>query len=464
MKLLSALSILTLSSCSLPDINLWNERNTAKSVRMPVEVITKVIVHGSLVSLVRNPFSSTKKGLWVMKSRAEVVVSKLVEINTVDPQYRSSHSIEELLDKMNMPEPVGGNIDYLIDGKTFFTALEKSIAKAEETIDVRVYIYDNDEVAVEVSNQLKARSKEVRCRVLMDQFGSLNNWWAQPDYASKSFKPPSSMPHFLRKNSKVQVRQSRNPWLIADHSKSIIIDQKEAYLGGMNIGSQYRYDWHDMMFRVTGPAVIAIQNDFNKAWRIQGGLGDWGYPLLRKKHYRKEIKSSEISLRILKTAPGRKEILEATLAAIRMAKKRVYIQNSYFTTDALATELVRAQKRGVDVRMVFPFDNDSALLGQSNLGFAKQLIDSGASVYSYPKFTHIKALVVDDWVCIGSANYDAFSMHINNETNIAFTDKKQAEKLVNDLFRKDFSISKKLTKKDSKDWAHPTLEILIDQL
>ena len=178
----------------------------------------------------------------------------------------------------------------------------------------------------------------------------------------------------------------------------------------------------------------------------------------------KEIESSEIGIRILKTAPGRQEIHDSILAAIRMAKKRVYIQNSYFTTDALADELVRAEKRGVDVRMVFPLDNDSGLLAQSNLGFAKQLIDSGASVYAYPKFTHVKAIVVDDWVCIGSANYDGLSMRINNETNIAFTHKQKSAELVQKLFRKDFKVSKLLTKKDSKDWTTPVLEPLIDQL
>lgn len=464
MKTLSVLSTLLLASCTLPNTPLWEERKTAKAIGMPAEGITKIMVHGSLVSALRNPFSTTRKGFWMVKSRAEVIATRLITINTVDDKYRATHTIEELFDELDMPKPIGGNIDYLIDGKAFFGALENSIANAKSSIDLRVFIYDNDEVAVNISNQIKARSREVKCRVLMDEMGSFSSWWTQPDYASKAFEPPSSMPHFLRENSKVKVRESKNPWLLADHSKAIIFDRSEAYLGGMNIGSEYLHDWHDMMFRITGPAVIAVQNDFNHAWRLQGGLGDWTYPLLRKIRYRKEIQPSELAIRVLKTAPGRQEIHDATIAAIRMAKKRIYIQNSYFTTGHLSDELVNAHNRGVDVRLVFPLDNDSPLLAQSNLGFAKKLVDAGASVYSYPIFTHVKALVVDDWVCIGSANYDALSMRINNETNIAFTDNEKASELVQKLFQKDFSVSKKVSKEQAKDWSTPALQILIDQL
>ena len=152
------------------------------------------------------------------------------------------------------------------------------------------------------------------------------------------------------------------------------------------------------------------------------------------------------------------------LAAIRMARRRVYCQNSYFTSDTLVAELVRAKRRGVDVRMVFPEDNDSKLLGLSNRGVAKDLLDVGARVYVYPKFTHVKAMVVDDWACVGSANYDGLSMRINEELNIAFTDKKVVGELVRDLFVKDFGRSKRLRKVDAGGWSGILLEGLVDQL
>ncbi len=454
-----------LSSCSLPDTPLWNERKTAKSIRMPMEATTKVIVKGSIISLIRNPFSSTKKGLSMFRNRAEIATDS-IESSSSFSSSDDTGTIEQRLDQLGMPAPIGGSIDYLIDGKSFFTAFEKSIQNAQKTIDTRVFIFDNDDVAVRIANLLKAKSKTVRCRVLMDELGSLASWWTAPESKiPKGFKPPSSMPHFLKKNSQVQVRESINPWLITDHSKLILIDQNEAYLGGMNIGREYRHDWHDMMFRLKGPVVNALQNDFNKAWRLQGGLGDWGYPFLRKTPYRKSLNKQEIAFRILKTNSHTdvKQIEQASLTAIRMATRRVYIQNSYFTSEPLAQALADASKRGVDVRMIYPETNDSKLLHIGNQQFAQKLLQAKAKVYVYPKFSHVKALVVDDWASIGSANFDALSMRINEETNIAYTHKKAVQQLVDKLFNKDFRVSKQI-KQLPKNWSNKLLQPVINQL
>jgi cardiolipin synthase A/B len=76
----------------------------------------------------------------------------------------------------------------------------------------------------------------------------------------------------------------------------------------------------------------------------------------------------------------------------------------------------------------------------------------------------VKALVVDDWVCVGSANFDGLSLRINEEINIAFTDKTSANELVEDLFETDVRKSTRLyeikvSEKD-KSWLEP----LTDQL
>lgn len=454
-----------LVGCALPDTPLWNERQTAGSVRMPMEAATKVVVRGSVISVFRNPVTTTFKGIGMFKNRVEIAAEKLVLLDSVDDEYREAKGIEDFLDRMEMPERVPGKIDYLIDGKAFFGSLEKAVRGAKVSVDSRVFIYDNDDVAVRFSDLLKEKSKTVKCRVLMDELGSITGWWTQPDSAlPKGFVAPASMPHYLREGSRVDVRESRNPWLVTDHTKVFVIDGEIGFLGGMNIGREYRYDWHDMMVKVEGPVVTVLQNDFNRAWRLQGGIGDFGMPFLRKAKFRKSLRAGEFGMRVLKTAPGKREIEDSMLAAIRMARKRVYCQNSYFTSDALVAELVRAKERGVDVRMVFPEDNDSKLLDVGNQGVAKTLIDAGARVYMYPQFTHVKAMVVDDWACVGSANYDGLSMRINEELNVAFTDKEAVGRLVSELFLKDFRRSKRLRKMDTTGWMGAVLEPVIDQL
>lgn len=455
-----------LAACSLPEANVWHEGAGMKKIAMPAEVLDKVVLRGSVVSAIRNPVTGTHKGVAMAISRGGVLADPLLKfLPTVNPAYRDSHTIDGVLDALGMPAPLPGNVDYLIDGKAFFTDIESSIRGAEKRIDTRVFIFDNDDVAKDFADLLKYKSKTVKCRVLMDQLGSIAAWWTPP--ATGPGLPDlggTSIARYLEENSRVKVRKSLNPWLVTDHTKLFVIDGKTAYLGGMNIGREYRYEWHDMMVRVTGPVVTALQNDFNRAWRLQGGWGDWGVPFHTYKRHRKKIRRGEIGIRILKTSAGKREIEKSVLAAIRMSRRRVYLQNSYFTSDALQRELLAAERRGVDVRMVFPEDNDSALLKAGNESVAKSLVNAGARVYMHRPFTHIKAIVVDGWACVGSANFDTLSFKINEEINIAFSDPAAVNRLVRELFQKDFRKSKLLKKKDVRDWGNKALEVVAAQL
>ncbi|MBK1830223.1 phosphatidylserine/phosphatidylglycerophosphate/cardiolipin synthase family protein [Verrucomicrobiaceae bacterium R5-34] len=455
-----------LPACSFPEANIWHENPGAKTVALPAKIIDRVIIRGSAVSIYRNPFTSTHKGFSMTRARGEIIADPLLSlIPDLDPVYRYAHSIDDALDRIGMPAPVPGTVEYLIDGEDFFGDVLTEIEDAERRIDTRVFIFDNDDVAVDFADVLKRKAEKVRCRILLDEMGSIAAWSAAP--ATGDLKPAdfqSDMVKYLKQDSRIQVRKSLNPWLVADHSKLITIDEKLAYLGGMNIGREYRYEWHDMMIKVTGPVVKALQNDFNRAWRLQGVWGDWSMPFYYEKAYRKEKQPGEIDIRVLKTSASRRDIERSILTAIRMSRKRVYLQNSYFTSRELERELIAARRRGVDVRMVFPEDNDSKLLKSKNQTVAKNLVEAGVKVYMYQPFTHVKAVVVDDWACVGSANFDALSFRINEELNIAFSDRAAVQKLVRDLFVKDFGKSVILTRGDVKTWGPKPIDLVADQL
>ena len=138
-----------------------------------------------------------------------------------------------------------------MDGEEYFTRLADAIGRAESSIDVRTYIFDNDDVAVYFADLLRARSNEVKVRVLLDGVGSLLGTQFDSDMQPAHFTPPQSMVGYLRNASKVRVRTQTNPWLTGDHVKTTIIDRKLAFLGGMNIGREYRYEWHDMMMELS---------------------------------------------------------------------------------------------------------------------------------------------------------------------------------------------------------------------
>ena len=84
------------------------------------------------------------------------------------------------------------------------------------------------------------------------------------------------MTAYLETGSRVRVRTHSNPFMTGDHVKSTIIDSERAFVGGMNIGREYRYEWHDMMMEVTGPIVAGLERDSDKAWGKAGFVGDLG--------------------------------------------------------------------------------------------------------------------------------------------------------------------------------------------
>jgi len=468
MKLFSAclLACLFISACGLPGGRTWQQRRQIKPIGLPVETLHKVLIVGTAVSIVRNPFTATHKGLNMLKSRSEIlgdVALRYLPEDTTPPQ--PGLSIDQALDAEGYPKSIPGHVDFLIGGKAFFGDLNREVNAAQKYVDTQIFIFDNDDVAAAYADLLKKKSANIPCRVMFDHMGSIGSWWSDPDTpVRENYVPPVSMVSYLKEDSRVKVRLSRNPWLVADHSKLILIDGKTAYLGGMNIGREYRYDWHDMMMKVRGPLVTVLQNQFNKSWRLQGGIGDWGMPFYRPLKYRKTRMNDEIDVRVLKTKPSKSDIKNAMLMAIKMSKKRIFLHASYFTSEVLLRELIKARQRGVDVRMVIPNKIDSEIVHRSNQAAAKKLTQAKAKVYLYPMASHLKALVIDDWACVGSANMDGLSLRINDELNIAFSDKKTVDRLVRNLFVKDFKRSKLLKNKDVADWEESIFKAVADQL
>ena len=90
------------------------------------------------------------------------------------------------------------------------------------------------------------------------------------------FREPNSIRAHLERDSRVQVRAFLNPWLSADHSKVWLMDDQVVFVGGMNFGREYRYEWPDLMVELRGPVVDQLAADFRLAWSHAGLAGDLG--------------------------------------------------------------------------------------------------------------------------------------------------------------------------------------------
>ncbi len=373
-------------------------------------------------------------------------------------------AFEKILDKVTGTRSDTGRIKFLVDGDEYFCRLMGQIENAEESIDIRTYIFDNDDYAVAVADRLKERSEDLSVRVLLDGLGNMQAMQVDAESMPEDHKVPLSMRMYMERGSDVKVRNITNPWFTGDHTKTTIIDKKVAFVGGMNIGREYRYDWHDLMMEVTGPVVDRLQYESDKAWARAGIFGDFGNLAAFLKGKKKNADEDGYPVRVLQTRNFDSDIHKAQIAAIRNAKSYILIQNAYFSDDQTIYELAQARRRGVDVRIIIPSHGNHGPLNASNKVTINTLLEHGIRVYEYPGMSHVKAAIFDGWASVGSANFDKLSLKVNKELNLATSDPETVNALLDQVFIPDMMASQEVTTPVEVTVATRFAEIMVDEL
>lgn len=237
-----------------------------------------------------------------------------------------------------------------------------------------------------------------------------------------------------------------------------------AYIGGMNIGREYRWEWHDMMMRVEGSIVSYIEREFDKSWAHRGVLGD--FVLAGKTLNDPMPDSDEVDhpIRPLLTLPRRSEIYKAQVEAIRNSQRYIYLQNAYLSDAGIIHELAKARLRGVDVRIIIPMEGNHGVMNLNNVIAANTLLKYGVRVFAYPGMSHIKAAIYDGWACVGSANFDKLSFQVNKEMNLGSSDPAFVRQLIDKVFDPDFAAAEELIEPLPASWKNTFATIVASQL
>ena len=456
--------------------NQGQESNTTRSsagFESAVGLLGKTLVVDPLV----RPFSTVKAlyGLTI-KSTGGFIERTFIEklrfpMLERKPIPEVSHALpmdlktwELDLDALTSTRSTRGTIRFLVDGEQYFDRLSQVVSRADKSIDIRTYIFDNDDVALQFADLLREKSDTVEIRILVDGLADLFATRLDSDSMPASTKLPASISDYLSYASKVAFRKQSNPWFTGDHAKLTIIDQDLAFLGGMNIGREYRHDWHDLMMEVEGPVVKHLQFEFDRSWVKSGVQGDLGWLITSLKGYQPDTSGQGQPIRVLSTTIHDSELYRAQVAAIRRSKNHIFIENAYFSDDKILFELARARRRGVDVRVILPAQGDSSVLNLSNQKTINRMLKNGIRVYLYPGMTHVKAAVYDGWACLGSANFDKLSLQINQEINLGFSDAATVKNLMQQVFYPDFAISTELTEPLPLANRHHFAELIADEL
>lgn len=149
--------------------------------------------------------------------------------------------------------------------------------------------------------------------------------------------------------------------------------------------------------------------------------------------------------------------------AIRSARSRLYIANSYFVPNGELRRLLEdAANRGVDVRVLTVGANTDVrtpwLAGRS---YYAELRQHGIRVFEYqPTMMHAKTIVVDGaWATVGSMNFDSHSLAFNDESNLIVVDQRFAARM-DSVFLADLQYAIEMTPEvlRARPWWERVLE------
>jgi cardiolipin synthase len=115
----------------------------------------------------------------------------------------------------------------------------------------------------------------------------------------------------------------------------------------------------------------------------------------------------------------------AALHAIRASRRRLYLVSPYFLPDpGFMRSLEAAVLRKVDVRILVPKRSDTTIVDLASRATFARLLQAGVRIFQHHPVVHTKALLVDeDFVSIGSYNFDHRSLAYNLEMVVNLLDR-----------------------------------------
>ncbi|HHU53996.1 MAG TPA: cardiolipin synthase [Clostridiaceae bacterium] len=376
--------------------------------------------------------------LWGRRSRFKKEKIKFSEIENrinkhlvVNPQllnnlildYPESKLFATFLYNSGFPVYQNTVCQYFSLGEDKFVQMFEDLRKAKDFIFMEYFILADGVIWQEVENILIQKAHEgVDVRLLFDDFGSI-------------IKAPNDVIKKLRSNGvKVYnfnpvVRYISKLYInYRNHQKCCIIDGNLAYTGGTNLADEYanlypRFGhWKDSAIRLEGDAVRGLTTMFLIMWEFESNIqeNDYGKYMPRAEYYQNAegyfIPYWDSPLNNLNNPAE-----DIYRSMINNAKDYLYICTPYFIVDdSMISDLCRAAKSGVDVRIITPGIPDkwyAYVVTQSN--YAK-LMEGGVKVFQYsPGFIHGKTVIADDFHAItGCVNFDFRSFHLHFENSV----------------------------------------------
>jgi len=321
----------------------------------------------------------------------------------------------------------GNRFTLLENGEEFFPAVFDAIAHAEREVILETFILFEDKVGKGLHEVLLAAAKRgVQVEVLVDGFGS-------PDLSAEFVGTLTAAGVRLRVfDPRPPTMGIRTNWFRRMHRKIVVVDGKQAFVGGINYSADHLADFgpeakQDYAVEVRGPLVAEIHAFVRAALKAPAGPRRWFHRRPHTMPAQAPAAGDAQALFVTRDNDSHRDDIERHYrAAIRSARREIIIANAYFFPGyRLLKELRKAARRGVEVKLILQGQPDMPIVKTAAGLLYDHLHRAGVKVYEYCKRPlHGKvALVDDDWSTVGSSNLDPLSLSLNLEANVIIKDR-----------------------------------------
>ena len=304
-------------------------------------------------------------------------------------------------------------VTYFPSGEAKFKAMLEEMEKAEKFIFMEYFIVEEGYMWGRILDVLTRKVKEgVEVRVMYDGMCEMStlpaDYWKLLGKVGIKSKPFSPIKPFVSTHYNYR-----------DHRKILVIDNKVAFNGGVNLADEYinhieRFGhWKDTAIMLKGPAVRSFALLFLQMWNIDEKNPDYDAWLGQEAPEPKEAKGYVMPYG---DSPLDEYKVGETvyMDILNRATDYVHIMTPYLILDdELETALKYAAQRGVDVKMILPGIPDKKIVYALAKTHYIQLLEAGVQIFEYtPGFVHAKVFVSDDTkAVVGTINLDYRSLY-----------------------------------------------------
>lgn len=351
-------------------------------------------------------------------------------------------------------------VEFIEDYEGSFRAMATDVAHAERFVHVEFYIMAWDEMTHPLLQALAdAADRGVTVRLLFDHLGSRGI----PGYQDMLKKLGATKidwhPMLPIQPLKGKFRRPD----LRNHRKMLVVDDTVAFTGSQNLtepgynkpkNHKLGRKWVELMVRVQGPTVAALNAVFATDWRTETGEVPAVVPPVDAPAP-KGAEIGNVACQLVPSGPGivKENNLRMFTSLIYSAKRRISLTSPYFVPDeSLLYAVTTAAERGIDIELFVSELSDQFMVGHAQASYYQALLHSGVRIYLYPApyILHSKHFTIDDEVAvIGSSNMDQRSFALNYEISLMMLGEPvvAAMRRVEDHYR---SLSRELT---AQEWG-----------